>query len=194
MQGLRLANAVAMVVVACLGAVGGYAAWQLIGAAPQGEPEIVKLMPSKAPPPAAKLLGTEAPEFTLPDLDGTSRRLSDWRGQTVLVNFWASWCAPCREEMPMLETVYQQMRERGFTVVGVAIDDVGKIGEFVNEIGVTFPILAADPSALRLTQAYGNSLGALPYSVLVDAQGVIRYLKTGILSESELIKMLEAQL
>lgn len=183
-----------MIVVACLGVVGGYAAWQLVGACAPAAPEIVKLRPSQAPPPAADLLGTKAPEFVLPDLDGTARRLSDWRGSTVLINFWATWCAPCREEMPMLETVFQQMRERGFIVVGVAIDDAGKIGDFVDEFGVTFPILVADPSALQLTQAYGNSLGALPYSVLVDAHGVIRYLKTGILSEAELLDKVTAQL
>ena len=193
MQGVRLANAVAMVLVACLGVAGGYAAWQLLGAAPPADPEIVKLVPSRAPPPEASLIGTTAPEFALPDLAGTQRRLSDWRGKTVLVNFWATWCAPCREEMPMLESVHQGMRDRGLVVVGVAIDDNSKIGEFVDEFGITFTILAADPSALQLTQAYGNTLGALPYSVLVDAVGTIRYLKTGILTEAELTEMVEAQ-
>ena len=193
MQGVQLANAVAMVLVACLGAAGGYAAWQLLSAAPPAEPEIVKLVPPKAPPLEATLIGTTAPEFALPDLAGTQHRLSEWRGKTVLVNFWATWCAPCREEMPMLESVHQQMRDRGLVVVGVAIDDPGKIGEFVDEFGINFTILAADPSALQLTQAYGNTLGALPYSVLIDTEGTIRYLKTGILTEAELTETVEAQ-
>ena len=194
MQGARLANLAAVILVACLGAVGGYAAWQIFAKGPPAEPEIVKLMPSKAPPPAANLLGTEAVDFMLPNRAGETRKLSDWRGKTVLINFWATWCGPCREEMPMLEAVYQRLRGRNFDVIGVAIDDPSAIDAFVSEIGVTFPILVADPSALRLTQTYGNALGALPYSVLIDANGTIRYLKTGILHEAELVETVEALL
>lgn len=192
MQGARLANLAAVALVACLGAIGGFAAWQILGA-PPAQPQIVKLMPSKAPLPAAELIGTVATDFTLPDRQGNARRLSDWRGRVVLINFWATWCAPCREEMPMLERVYQQLRERGFTVVGVAIDELDAIDAFVDEIGVTFPVLVASSANLRLTQQFGNTLGALPYSVLVDPEGTIAYLKTGILDEAELTRAVEAR-
>ena len=194
MASSKLANWAGIAVVACLGGIGGYSAWVLTSAPPPAEPEIVRLMPTAPPPPSTDLIGHPAPAFELPDLDGETKRLSDWRGQTVLINFWATSCEPCREEMPMLEAVYQRYRDRGFEVLGIAIDDAGAIGEFIGEIGVTFPILVASSSNLQLGQRYGNTLGALPYSALVDAEGNIRYLKLGILKEADVIEAVEAAL
>lgn len=184
---VRLGNRAALVIAALLGAATGYGAWML-WMQPAPEPEIPRLtlMPSTPPPAATELLGEVAPAFTLANAQGEQRRLADWRGKVVLLNFWASWCAPCREEMPMLERLYQEMTPSGFVVLGVTSDKPDEITEFLGQIGVTFPILHGDAGALKLAQSYGNALGALPYSALIDRDGHIRYLKTGLLEEADL--------
>ena len=98
---------------------------------------------------SAPEVGARAPEFTLPTLDGDSMSLASYRGQVVLLNFWATWCPPCIREMPAMERVHRQLRERGFTVLAVNVDRVPGVGEeatanirtFVNDLDLTFPIL-----------------------------------------------------
>ena len=122
-------------------------------------------------------LGRRAPDFTLPDLSGTRVRLSDYAGrQAVLVNFWATWCAPCREEMPTLEKLAHERRGT-LEVLGVNLDTggVARVRVFVRELGLTFPILL-DP-ALAVGRLY--RVRALPVSYIVDRGGMIRHREIG---------------
>jgi peroxiredoxin len=115
--------------------------------------------------------GQPAPDFALDDLDGRTVRLSDLRGQVVLINLWATWCSPCRAEMPDLVTLYQAYKDQGFVILGV--DDRERaqtVADFVARNPMPYPILL-DPDS-RVARAYGVSY--LPASFLIDRRGVLR--------------------
>jgi len=121
----------------------------------------------------------------LPDLTGRARKLSDWQGKVVLVNFWATWCAPCREEIPMLVSLRREFSPKGFEIVGIAVDNVTNVGEFVDKYEISYPILVANAEGISLMQKLGNTAGALPYTVVLDRRGAIVNRKLGILRRSE---------
>jgi cytochrome c biogenesis protein CcmG, thiol:disulfide interchange protein DsbE len=125
-----------------------------------------------------------APAFELRSLDGTTVSLDDYRGQVVLVNFWASWCPPCRVEMPGFERVYRQRRDEGFVILGIATDTHAEdaIREFVTEHDITYPILLANRDVIV---DYGG-IRALPESFLVDRDGIIRHRVIGYFAEPAL--------
>lgn len=113
--------------------------------------------------------GYEAPDFTLPDLQGRSHRLSDFRGKVVFLNLWATWCPPCREEMPSMEALYRRLKDRGFVVLAVAEDEGGAavVGPFVTEMQLTFPVLL-DPGA-TLSPRFGAT--GYPETFIIDRTG-----------------------
>jgi peroxiredoxin len=130
-----------------------------------------------APAAGGAELGQPAPDFTLPDLAGKPVRLAGFRGQkTVLLNFWATWCVPCREEMPTLERLSRE-RRGSLVVLGINVDVVGKdkVQAFVRELGLTFPILL-DPETV-VGKRY--RVRALPTSFLIDRDGVLRHREVG---------------
>jgi len=134
---------------------------------------------------AARLLG--AP---FRDLDGRPRRLAEWQGHMVLCNFWATWCAPCREEVPLLVAAMQQHSGRRFSVVGIGIDHANKIREFAANYGINYPLLVADAGAIDLLRVLGNRAGALPYSVLLDRAGRLQASRLGAFHRDELPSLL----
>ena len=125
-----------------------------------------------------------------PDLAGRTRRLMDWRGQVLVCNFWATWCAPCREEMPMLARLRENFASKGVEVVGIGIDSGPKIAEFIKEHPVGYPILVADAGAIDLMRGLGNPAGALPYTVVLDRAGAIGYSRLGVLTREDVEKVL----
>ena len=127
-----------------------------------------------------------------PDTDGRVRRLLDWRGTVLLCNFWATWCAPCREEVPMLVAARQQWYANGFEVVGIGIDSADKIREFAKTYQINYPVLVADGSALQLLRTLGNRGGGLPYSVILDRTGSIVERRVGALTAAGLRRVLES--
>lgn len=122
-------------------------------------------------------------EFT--DLEGRARRLAEWDGKVVLCNFWATWCRPCREEVPMLVRLSNELGSKRVAIVGIAVDFAAKVREFAKEYKVTYPILLAGPDGIDLMRATGNRVGGLPYTVLLDRHGAIAHRKLGILKETE---------
>ncbi len=117
-----------------------------------------------------------AANFTLKSSSGENIRLSEYRGQVVLINFWASWCGPCRQEMPELDTLHQRYQELGFTVFGVNVEqDRAEADKVLRDIPVTFPILFDDQN--HVSDLYG--VDAMPVTVLVDRSGTIRYMHRG---------------
>lgn len=116
------------------------------------------------------------PGFTLATIDGESRSAEEWDGQVLLVDFWASWCIPCREEMPVFNELRARYGEQGFEVVGLAADELEKVKEFLTEVQVDFPIVYGDLfDVMDISAEYGNSFGGLPYSAFIDRDGNIRY-------------------
>lgn len=125
-----------------------------------------------------------------PDLDGRVHRLLDWRGKVLLCNFWATWCAPCREEVPLLVAAKQQWAAERFEVVGIALDKHDNIREFSRTYQINYPVLIADATALELVRKLGNRAGGLPYTVVLAATGAIAYRHLGAFSAADLRRVL----
>jgi peroxiredoxin len=119
---------------------------------------------------------TAAPDFTLKSVGGENLKLSEYRGEVVLINFWASWCGPCRQEMPVLSELHDKYKALGFTVLGVNVEeDSSKARKLLQEMSVSFPVLLDNESVV--SKQY--DVIAMPSTVLVDRNGNMRYLHKG---------------
>jgi peroxiredoxin len=122
------------------------------------------------------LTGQPAPDFALKSSTGENLRLSEYRGDVVMINFWATWCGPCRQEMPLLDELYTRYQRVGFNLLGVNIDDdSGKAMAMIEELGVNFPVLF--DSRKEVSKMY--EVGAMPVTVIVDRAGQVRYVHQG---------------
>ena len=124
--------------------------------------------------------------LVLPDAQGKEQAIAQWRGKVLVVNFWATWCAPCREEMP--EFVAAQARDgaKGVQFVGIAVDDPEKVRAFVREIGLNYPALIGGYGAIELSKTLGNDLAALPFTIILDRQGRVAHTQLGPLKSAKL--------
>ncbi|MBC8209732.1 MAG: TlpA family protein disulfide reductase [Gammaproteobacteria bacterium] len=139
---------------------------------------------------AAKEMNAPAPDFTLKSLSGKNLRLSELAGQVVLLNFWASWCAPCREEMPLLNDLHNKYAALGFTVLGVNVEEqTDKAVSYIADRPVDFPILLDNSNSV--SSQY--KVIAMPTTVLIDRNGTMRYLHQGYKAgdEKEYVKLVK---
>jgi thiol-disulfide isomerase/thioredoxin len=123
------------------------------------------------------------------DLDDKLQPLKQWRGKVVVLNFWAPWCPPCREEMPDFISLQDKHRERGLVFIGVALDEKIKVQAFADEIGVNYSILLGEMEAVDLARKIGNRLGGLPFTVVIDRNGRIVASEVGGLTLARLEKI-----
>jgi thiol-disulfide isomerase/thioredoxin len=121
-----------------------------------------------------------------PDLSGQPRRLLEWQGRSLVCNFWATWCAPCREEIPLLDAAQHKYGAEGIQVVGIAIDNAANVREFGESIKIGYPVLLAGSPAIELMRSLGNASGGLPFTVLLDRRGRLAGHKLGPYSAPEL--------
>ncbi len=152
------------------------------------------LTPSDGGAAAVATIGKPRPDFTLPNLDDQSHSIAEWDGKVVLVNFWATWCPPCRREIPGFVEVYRQYHDKGFEVVGVAIDDPEAVTRFVANAGIDYTVLWGQAGATEVARRYGNKAGVLPFSVLIDRNGIVRLTRAGELDRDELVAALKQYL
>ena len=131
------------------------------------------------------------PDFTLPDLSGEPRHISEWDGNVVVLNFWATWCSPCREEIPLFTRLQREFRSAGIRFLGVAIDDPEPIRGFTQQVAMGYPTLHGMETALDVAAAYGNTRGTLPYTVVIDRDGRIVERFSGQLHEPDLRPLLQ---
>lgn len=124
--------------------------------------------------------------LTLPDASGRPLALASLRGRPTLVNFWATWCPPCVEEMPELSSFDGEFRARGLQIVGIGIDSAPNIREFSNKTPMSYPLLVAGASGLELVRRFGNTSGALPFTVVIDAGGRVTSRTLGRFRAAEL--------
>lgn len=136
-------------------------------------------------------IGDPHPGFRHQGLDGEWVDAADFEGRAMLVNFWATWCPPCVREMPLLQETAERYAEKGLTVVGIALDEPEAIGEFIEEMSLDYPLAYGAADVIDTQRRWGNSNGVLPYTVLVDAGGVVRWQHLGEVKENELTVILE---
>jgi prolipoprotein diacylglyceryltransferase/thiol-disulfide isomerase/thioredoxin len=131
--------------------------------------------------PAPRMVATLA-QASFPDLGGVPQPLSQWRGKTVVLNFWATWCPPCRQEVPILEAAQRRYAAQGLTVVGVALDDADAVRAFARQYRINYPVLVSGDAGNSLAKQLGNRLGVVPYTVVLDGQGRITATQTGAIN------------
>ena len=144
--------------------------------------------------PRSDLVGEQRPDFRLGSNSGEFVSPSDYDGKILLINFWATWCAPCRHEMPMLVDLQNEFEAEGLQVLGVAVDDVESARGFAANYGISYPILLGAADVMQTSSDYGNVEGVLPYSVLVDSSGVIRWQHAGEIQREQFVVLLKEHL
>jgi thiol-disulfide isomerase/thioredoxin len=181
-----------VVVLAGLAGAAGYylysrrevpAAVTLGGARPQGV---------AVPAPPARQLVATVPDFTLEDREGSLRSLHDWPGKSLIVNFWATWCAPCRREIPLLEQIARERADDGFQVVGIAVDFRDKVLEYAHEMKIDYPLLIGEQEGLDAAASFGIDAVGFPFTVFTDAKGRVIAAHLGELTRPEATVILGA--
>ncbi len=135
-------------------------------------------------------VGVAQGDFVLPDLDGIQRRLSDWDGKVRIVNFWATWCVPCRREIPLLKSLQDIHANEGFQVLGVAIDQLDAVREYADDIGFNYPILMGSEDGMEVAETFGIDFLALPLTFIVAPDGELLFAHVGEFKQHHIDKAL----
>jgi thiol-disulfide isomerase/thioredoxin len=138
-----------------------------------------------AEPPPAAAAGTLM-QAALPDLSGQAQRIDQWKGRVLVVNFWATWCPPCREEIPAFIRTQEKLGPKGLQIVGIAVDQLDKVKPYAAEMRINYPVLVGDLEAIELARQAGNRLGGLPYTIILDRKGNVVKTELGGVNQEKL--------
>jgi thiol-disulfide isomerase/thioredoxin len=130
-------------------------------------------------------------EFTLPDTSDKMHNSTEWQGKIRIINFWATWCAPCRKEMPEFIALQEKYAAKNIQFIGIAVDDTTAVNDYLKTINIiNYPILIGGDAAMLMARQLGNHIGALPYTVIVDSQGKIIHQQAGEFSTEQLVQVI----
>jgi thiol-disulfide isomerase/thioredoxin len=135
----------------------------------------------REPADASRLLA-----LSLPDLNDKPQALTQWRGKVMVVNFWATWCGPCREEMPEFVRAQREFGDKGLQFVGIAVDQRDKVAQFAKDLNLNYPALIGGYEAMDVAKPLGNRFAGLPFTVVLDRQGHVAYTQLGPLQAAKL--------
>ena len=154
----------------------------------------IKEVPNPNIPRVKSVIGMQVPDFSLADVDGKQRLLSEWKGKVIAINFWATWCSPCREEIPAFVELQEKYEAKGVQFVGIALQTSEEIKDFLTEFKVNYPALVGENEVITLGKQLGNDIGALPYTVIADREGKIVFTHRGPLLKTEAEKIINTLL
>ena len=139
--------------------------------------------PATAAGPAPETVPTLRPVFALPDLQGKTHSITEWDGKPLIVNFWATWCAPCRREMPLLNRIKREYAPKGVEIVGIAVDIAADVKTYVAKFPVDYSVLIGDQDGLDAARDFGVTDPVFPFTAFIDAKGRILMIHVGELHE-----------
>jgi len=158
------------------------------GILPHGSPGLAEDTPSA-------LISQLRPEFTMPDLSGAHRAIKEWDGKVLAINFWATWCGPCKEEIPGFNAIQKQYGPRGMQFVGVALDDAESVMVYLKSTDIEYPVLVGgEDESIKLATLYGDDKGVVPYTAFIDREGKIAFLHYGAISPDLTREIIESLL
>ncbi len=129
------------------------------------------------------------PDITLPDLKGTQRKLSEWQDKVLVLNFWATWCSPCRKEIPEFIKLQTEFGSKGLQFVGIAVEESEPVKEYSDSIGINYPTLIGQVTGINLSIPLGNMISTVPYTVIFDPQGNIVHRQLGEISREKILEI-----
>jgi thiol-disulfide isomerase/thioredoxin len=145
-------------------------------------------------PPASSTTPIELHSIPLFDLNGQKTSVGDWKGDILIVNFWAPWCAPCRREVPSLIEVHREYAQQGVRVLGIAFDSEPQVSQFASDYQINYPLFLGGNRTAMYNAAFGNPSGSLPFTALLDRNQRIVFQHNGELSPAQLREQLQALL
>jgi thiol-disulfide isomerase/thioredoxin len=130
------------------------------------------------------------PAFALTDLSGKQRNMNEWRGKILIINFWATWCPPCRKEIPEFIALQNDYSAQGLQFIGIAIEDKTSVVDFLKNLAINYPILIGENDGIALAHSLGNLSDSVPFSVVVDAQGQVIHRHQGEFSRQQIVEII----
>ena len=130
------------------------------------------------------------PDFALPDVSGKQHNISEWQGKIRVINFWATWCGPCRKEIPEFIALQQQYADKGLQFIGIAIDDQESVEKYLASININYPMLIGDLTGIALAHQLGNNIDAVPFTLVVNRQGQIIDRHPGDFSKEQIMEVI----
>ena len=155
---------------------------------------IEKTLGHKPPLFDGDIVGNNAPNFSLNQVDGKIMTLTDYKGKLVILNFWASWCPPCRAEIPAFVNAQEKYRDKGVAFLGIAIEDKADVETFLKEVSINYPTSYGVEEAFKVSAAYGNPDGALPYTLVIGPKQKILESHNGQVTEAMLDQFINKHL
>jgi len=135
-------------------------------------------------------LAESLPDFSLPDPEGNERHISEWQDDILVINFWGTWCAPCREEVPLLIDLQEEYRDQGVTVIGIALDEAEPVIRFAEEYGINYPLMVGERETLEVLEAFGSGTMGLPHTFVINRQGEVVNFHLGLIEPEDVEPML----
>ncbi len=189
-----IAKAALAVCLLLAAGAGGFVAYRLAAPrtstlTPAQYPGTVRSRPAagesdESAPPSTKKIPDVLPDVAMPDGNGTLHKLSDWKGRPLMVNFWATWCDPCRREIPLLKSLRHERASESLEIVGIAVDFKDAVLDYTHKIGIDYPVLIGEKDGTAAIDAFGLDT-VFPFTVFADTRGRIFTVKVGELSRDE---------
>ena len=136
-------------------------------------------------------IGSQRPEFSAMDSGRQLRNIKEWDGKLIFLNFWATWCPPCLKEIPDFIELQKAYGNQDFQIIGIALDNEEAVVQYANETGMNYPTMVVEVEGIALAKRYGNDMGALPYTAIINRKGEISNTITGELSKKRAKKLLK---
>jgi len=129
------------------------------------------------------MISQPRPDFTMPDLTGKQRNIREWDGKVLAVNFWATWCEPCKREIADFNLLQKQYGDKGFQFIGVALDDLDAVQTYLKTRTIAYPVLIGEDQAAMIAGRYGDDEGVVPYTAFINRKGQIAFIQYGAMSQ-----------